>query len=79
MLSFYTFINCATANCNTAGDTISIKIKNGQNGDFVEVFKTGTDDGRAQEVKWRRDDIPVQLTSSEVFVNNKLDLHLKLI
>ena len=68
-LSFYTFVNCPKTECSKVGDAISIKIKNGQDGDFKEVYKSGTDDGRAQEVKWKKDEIPVQLTSSEVFVS----------
>lgn len=70
MLSFYTFINCHRPGCETVGDKISIKIKNGQGGAYEVVYTTGTDDGRLQELQWKRDDVLVQLNSSEVYVSS---------
>ena len=69
-LTFYSIINCNKAGCDKVGDKISIKIKNGADGIFEEVYNTGSDQGRSQELQWLRDIVAVQITSSEVFVSS---------
>ena len=48
-LSMYTLINCGSIDCDEAEDTISVKVKDGDNGEFVEIYHTT---GRSIDNKW---------------------------
>ena len=48
-MSMYTLINCGSIDCDEAEDTISVKVKDGDNGEFVEIYHTT---GRSIDNKW---------------------------
>lgn len=76
-LSFYTFFNCPRPACLDAGDQITIKYKYGQDGVYQAVFTTGSDDGRIQDVKWKRDEVLINFNSSEVYVSSDFEIFAK--
>jgi sigma54-dependent transcription regulator len=65
-MSFYTFFDCKRSGCDTVGDLLAIKIKD--TGDYDEVYKTGTDYGRYNDVQWQKHDIEITLTGPQVYV-----------
>lgn len=69
-LTFYTIFNCPRAGCENVGDTLSVKIKNGASGTFDEVYKSGSDDGRNLDVKWKKEEVILQLTENQIFVSH---------
>ena len=68
-LTFYTIFNCIRPGCENLGDTLSVKVKQGSVGEFVEVYSSGSDDGRNLDVEWKKEEVMVQLTDSQVFVS----------
>ena len=42
-------INCGSIDCDKAEDTISVKVKDGDNGESVEIYHTT---GRSIDNKW---------------------------
>ena len=72
-LTFYTIFNCVRAGCENLGDTLSVKVKQGAAGTFEEVYSSGSDKGRNLDVEWKKEEVMVQISDSEIFVSiNKL-------
>jgi hypothetical protein len=61
-----TLINCGSAVCGTAGDKISIKIKDGDSEDFKEVK---TIEGRFMDEEWKQDEIIFSILNHKFYVN----------
>ena len=60
-----TLINCGSAACEAAGDKISIKIKDGENGDYKEVKVI---EGRFIDDKWNSDEISFEILNDKFWV-----------
>jgi hypothetical protein len=56
VFTFYTYIYCPKADCDT-DDSISMKIKESDADDFVEVFRNGTKYGRVRDLEWIKDTV----------------------
>lgn len=68
-LSFYTFFSCYPVSaCLLEDDAVAIKIKQGVNGVFEEVYKTGSEKNRTQDYKWIKEETLVQIQESVIFV-----------
>ena len=65
-ISMYTLINCEVQGCSTIGeDSISLKIKDGDNGLFNEVANIN---GRSLDTKWNRDMVTFGVISNKIYV-----------
>jgi hypothetical protein len=62
-----TLINCGSEACAAAGDKISVKIKDGDSGDFREV-KTIE---RFNDEQWKQDKISFDISNDKFYVNIK--------
>ena len=61
----YTLINCQKQGCEQAQDSISIQIKEGDNGDFKEFRSIA---GRSLDTKWIRDTFTFIPTQNKIYV-----------
>lgn len=66
-LQVYTFIHCGGPSCGASTDSISIKIKEGNN-DFREIFNVGYKVGRKEDKQWILDSADFEITESKIFV-----------
>ena len=64
-ISIYTLINCGKAGCENAQDTLSIKVKDGENGDFNEQYSIR---GSSDE-KWLQNTFLVTVTQNRIYVS----------
>jgi hypothetical protein len=64
-LSFYFLINCGQVGCENAGDAISIKVKDGINGEFKEVYKIT---GRSNDDRWENRKFSFSIKTDSFFV-----------
>jgi hypothetical protein len=64
-LSMYTLINCGVVGCEQAGDSISVKIKDGEDGDFKEVHKVN---GRSLDDRWNKENFGFNVENHKIFV-----------
>ena len=68
-LTFYTIFNCVRAGCESVGDTLSVKVKQGAAGSFEEVYSSGSDKGRNLDFEWKKEEVLFEVTQSEIFVS----------
>jgi hypothetical protein len=64
-VSFYFLINCGQVGCENAGDAISIKIKDGIDGEFKEVDKIT---GRSNDDRWEKRELSFHIKTDSFFV-----------
>ena len=69
ILSFYNFFNCNSATCNTANDTMAVRIREGTTGFYKEVYLGGTKYGRLRDDRWIKEEVQVKLNASNYYVN----------
>jgi hypothetical protein len=68
VISFYTYFECKKQECDIVGDTLSIQIKDG--GDYDEVFVTGSDYGRYNDSRWKKDEVLTNFKETQIFVRH---------
>jgi hypothetical protein len=61
----FTLINCGSVACAAAGDKISVKIRDGDSGDF-NVVKTI--EGRFKDDKWSNDYFSFDVLNDKIWV-----------
>ena len=66
IVSFFSLINCPKADCYLAKDIISVRIKQGSNGVFTEVYRIA---GRTQDNRWIQDSFTLIANADRVYVN----------
>jgi hypothetical protein len=64
-MSMYTLINCGVVGCGQAGDSISVKIKDGEDGEFKEVHKVN---GRSLDDRWNKEHFGFNVKNEEIYV-----------
>ena len=74
-LSFFTLINCGTSECSAADDMISVKVKDGIDGEFREVYNISE---RSSDTRWENHEIDFQIEHETFFVS-KLSLRSSLV
>ena len=62
----YTIFNCAVDGCESAQDTISVKIKDGDSGSYNEVYSVT---GRTKDTQWNRVEFTFTLTNTVAYVS----------
>jgi hypothetical protein len=63
--SFYSIINCGNSRCSRANDSIIIRIKDGDNGDFKNVY---TIDNHTTDNQWYNYKVEYTATNEKTFV-----------
>jgi hypothetical protein len=64
-MSMYTIFNCQTQGCDIGQDSLSIRIKEGDNGAFNEV---GNINGRSLDTKWIQNMVTFRVNSNKINV-----------
>jgi hypothetical protein len=64
-IKMFTLINCAKIGCEEAKDSISVKIKDGDNGQYNEVYNIN---GRTRDVKWNMENFNITATQNKIHV-----------
>jgi hypothetical protein len=64
-LSMYTLINCGVVGCQQAGDSISVKVKDGDDGDFKEVYNVT---GRSLDDRWHNENFSFDVENDKIYV-----------
>jgi hypothetical protein len=65
ILSMFTLINCPIYRCEQAGDSISVRIKDSDNGVFKEVYNVV---GRAHDDRWINDQFIYSAVQDKIYV-----------
>ncbi len=68
-MSMYTLINCAKIGCDEAQDSVSVKVKDGDDGEFKEVFKII---GRNRDDQWKKVQFLFNAMKDKVYVRIKI-------
>ena len=68
-MSFHTFNHGPVG----AGDSIAVSVKDGDNGDFTEVFKTDDNENGYPNNRWIYSDIEIESFESKIFVSFQLN------
>ena len=64
-ISMYTMINCGSVGCEAAKDTISVKIKDGELGEFTEIININD---RFLDDRWNNDVLQFEVKSDKIWV-----------
>jgi hypothetical protein len=62
--SMYTLINCPLVGCESAEDSISVKVKDGDNGMYREIYKVI----RSHDVQWVKEFFSFTATENKTYV-----------
>ena len=68
-MSFHTFNHGPVG----AGDAIAVSVKDGDNGDFTEVFKTDDNENGYPNNRWIYSDIEIESLESKILVSFELN------
>ena len=71
-ISMYTMINCGSVGCEAAKDTISVKIKDGELGEFTEIININN---RALDERWNNDLLQFEVKNEKIWVFFLFNLH----
>ncbi len=64
-MSFYSMFNCPKIGCEDGQDTISIKIKDGVDGIYTEVYKITN---RTKDLQWNKEQFSFNLNYTKAYV-----------
>ena len=63
--SVYTLINCPKAGCDAGKDSISIKVKDGENGTYREIYSIN----RIRDTKWIKEEFNFTARNTRAYVS----------
>ena len=69
LISFYSYFDCKKPECSSVGDAFSVYVKDSYS--YEEVFRTGTEFGRYEDLTWKKDEIEILVRETQIFVSYK--------
>lgn len=64
-VSMYTLMNCQAVGCEAAGDAISVKVKDGDIGNYREIYRVS----RAHDDRWIKESFSFAAIQTKTFVS----------